>query len=731
MIIYPYETEPFLYTFESCINLETFLFPILNVEKDGNYLNLPCSFDIETSRCKMGENQYLSTMYIWQVSLGGLVIYGRTWNEFIHLLHELKRIFDLTNNQRLIFYVHNLSFEFSFIKNQLNFTNNVFAESQREIYYCYDSEHSIEFRCSLKLSGGYSLENVGKLLIKKYPVEKLVGALDYELYRSSNTQLTDVELKYCFNDVLVVTSYIQEKIEQDGGISYIPLTNTGYVRRYVSSSVFSKEPFYYRLLMKDLTIDEQEYSMLKAAFQGGFVHLNAFYSSEIIPEVASNDFKSSYPAEMVLNDRFPMEKVEYHEFILSLSQFETLCEKYCCLFEIHLENVQATELYETPLPGCNGKVKTMDAKLNNGKIVYAKEYIATFTDVDYKILCKYYTFTSIKITKLYCYRPSRLPTPFVEAILSLYEAKTTLDGVEGREIEYMVSKNMLNATFGAAVTDIVRYTLIYTDGKFEKDLEPVANQLAKYNKKYYRFLSYAWGVWITAHCRYKLLNFIEQLGMDYIYCDTDSIKHINHQEYEKLFADYNKEIYRKQLISSGYHEISIDKFRPKSPSGVIKSIGTFEYEGEYSLFKGIRAKTYCYEKDNFFNITISGLNKRKAVPYLISRIYPEIEQTILLKAYNGDKDSIKLLKSLKLDYIPVFDLIEDGLYIPSNYTGRLISSYHDFPYTIFANDYQGHYKLQHEKSGVSLIPSDYHMSLTKDFLDYISGLRSQYGPIEL
>ena len=727
MLIYPYETAPIEYNEGEIIDDIT---EILDVEQDRNYLNLPASFDIETSRFHLGGKEYLSTMYIWQISLGGIVFTGRTWNTFRTFLQKVSEAFELSDKRRLILYVHNLSFEFSFIKNQLNFVDNVFADSPREIFYCYCPDYSIEFRCSLKLSGGYSLENVSKKLIKKYPVEKLVGFLDYELYRSSTTPLTSNELAYCINDVLVVTSYIQEKIEQDGGISRIPLTNTGYVRKYISNSVFSQEPIYYRLLMKSLTVEEKEYSMLKAAFQGGFVHANAFYSSELLTDVASYDFKSSYPAEMVLNDRFPMEKVEYHEVILSLSELERLCNKYCCLFEIYLKDLQATELYETPLAGANGKVKISGAKLNNGKVVYAKEYIAVITDVDYEIIKKYYTFSELKVTQMYCYRADRLPTPFVEAILYLYEQKTTLDGIPEKAVEYMVSKNMLNASFGAAVTDIVRATLLYTDGGFKKEMEPVANQLANYNKKYYRFLSYAWGVWITAHSRYKLLNFIEQVGMDYIYCDTDSIKLLNRTDYDEIFTNYNNEIFTKQLISAGYHEININKFRPKNPKGVTKSIGTFEYEGEYSLFKAIRAKTYCYEKDNFFNITISGLNKKKAVPYLISKVYQDIDKSLLSKAYNDDKEAIKQLKQMKLDYIPVFNLIKDGLYIPANYTGRLISSYKDEPYVICNADYQGKFSIQKEKSGVSLIPSDYNMSLTADFLNYIEGIRGKYGQAE-
>ena len=60
--------------------------------------------------------------------------------------------------------------------------------------------------------------------------------MDYSLIRHSNTELTEKELGYCINDVLVVVAYIQETIEREGNITKIPLTKTGYVRNYTRNN---------------------------------------------------------------------------------------------------------------------------------------------------------------------------------------------------------------------------------------------------------------------------------------------------------------------------------------------------------------------------------------------------------------------------------------------------------------------------------------------------------------
>ncbi|MBD4491552.1 hypothetical protein GUG78_06620, partial [Xanthomonas citri pv. citri] len=67
---------------------------------------------------------------------------------------------------------------------------------------------------------------------------KLVGDLDYSLLRHSKTPLTQKEIGYCLNDIKVVMCYIQELIEQYKNITHLPITKTGFVRKYCRSVCF-------------------------------------------------------------------------------------------------------------------------------------------------------------------------------------------------------------------------------------------------------------------------------------------------------------------------------------------------------------------------------------------------------------------------------------------------------------------------------------------------------------
>ena len=202
----------------------------------------------------------------------------------------------LGDNIFLPIYVHNLAYEFQFIKDRFVW-QKVFALDTRKVNYCR-TDSGIEFRCSYQLSG-YNLATLGKNL-QKYKVSKMEGDLDYSKLRTKDTKLTDTELGYCIHDVLVVMAYIQECIEQENGIQNIPLTKTGYVRRYVKRECLGTSKHRnerYRKFIHAMTLEPDEYLQLRRAFQGGFTHANVMHVGVTIKDVDSY----GYPKAVLSN----------------------------------------------------------------------------------------------------------------------------------------------------------------------------------------------------------------------------------------------------------------------------------------------------------------------------------------------------------------------------------------------------------------------------------------------
>lgn len=647
-----------------------------------SYINLPAAFDIETTSFfeKLDKR---STMYIWMMGISDYVFYGRTWNEWEDALKVIIDSFGLSAEKHLIIYAHSLGYEFQFIRKHLTW-ERVFATEPRKPLEAVTTS-GIVFRCSYMLSGE-SLDAVGK----KIGVEKKSGQMDYSLIRNSKTVLSSEEMEYCEFDILVVLAYITQQIKQNGGkITRIPLTKTGYVRNYCRRECLpanSGQWYRYRRLMNQLTITEEEYKLLHGAFQGGFTHANARKSHKVFNDVASYDFTSSYPGCMCL-EQFPMSK-GFRVDNISESQFNYYLKYFCCVFTITFYKIDERITADHPISA--SRCKRLRGEItDNGRIAYADELTLTITDVDYKIIKDFYSFEHYTIHTFYYYYRGYLPTPYIRAVLGLYKDKTELKGIKGREHDYMLSKELLNSCYGMMVTNIIRDEIVYDADEWYEQPVDIGKKLEIYNNSKKRFLSYAWGVWVTAYARYNLFTAIKNCAADYIYSDTDSIKLTNHEKYATYFEKYNTNIVMKIQKAAAHHRLDPELFMPKTAKGNIKIIGQWDFEGIYTRYKTLGAKRYMTEDAEGVNITVAGINKTTCVPYLVGK------------------------------YKNVFDAFNNELYIPPDYTGKNIHTYIDESQSGTVTDYQGHTAAYSEQSSIHLDSCDYHLSIAQTYINYL------------
>lgn len=652
------------------------------------YYNVSCAFDIETSSFKIN-NIKQATMYIWQFGIGNHIIIGRTWDEYKQLITQLKAMFYLNEKRVLIVYVHNLSYEFQFIKHQFNFID-VFSVDMRKPVYA-KTDGGILYKCSYILSG-YSLSKLADNLVS-HDVKKLVGDLDYSKIRNSITPLTDQELQYCINDIKVVIAYIDEQKQQYGNITKIPLTNTGRVRQYIRDVCYprddTKKYNEYKKLMSKLTLEPQEYTILKRAFMGGFTHANADYIGMVAEDVASYDFTSSYPTQMIAQ-QYPMSKGEYVGNV-SRETLEELCKYYCCVFDIKITNLVSKQVENIlSFSKCWG---VKNPVVNNGRLYSADELYTTITDIDYYSLKQFYDFDIVGVGNLYKYKRGYLPKPIIEAILKFYNDKTKLKSVVGMETEYQNSKGMLNACYGMIVTDIARDTITFENdwGTEPVDLEQVIKQ---YNKQKRRFLFYPWGIWVTAYARRALYSGILECENDYIYSDTDSVKIMNKQNHEQYFNDYNNAIVNKLYLTLDYYNIPHDLIEPCDINGNKHLLGVWDYEGTYDKFKTLGSKRYLTYKNNKYTLTVSGINKNLAVDYL----------------KNNTDD--------------VFKAFNDNMTIPQGYNGKNTHTYIDSPMDGMITDYLGNTCEYHELSGIHLEECEYTMGISNAFSQFLKTFKN-------
>lgn len=681
--------------------------PFITSNKKIKYANVPCAIDIETSSFyEDGEKR--GVMYAFVIGINGKCYIGRTYEELWMSLDRIVDYYQLSDKKRMVFYIHNLSFEFQWFRKWRNWIK-VFATDERVPLYALDDK-GIELRCSYQLSG-YSLANVGKNLTK-YKVEKMVGDLDYKLIRHSETPLSDKEMGYILNDGLVVMAYIQEEIENHyNNITLLELTKTGKVRKYARKMCLygdktSRYKYYrYHNIMKSLPITSiNEYEQLKRAFQGGFTHADSLQVGKVINNVHSFDFTSSYPAVMVM-EKYPIEKGELIQ-IKSKEDFERNMQLYCCIFDATFENIESSFVYDHPISisKCYSLEKYVS---DNGRLVSAEKISITLTEIDFDIIRHFYSWEHLRIKNFRRYRRQYLPRDFVLSILNLYQKKTTLKNVEDSIVEYNNSKEMLNSCYGMCVTDILRDEIEYDGDNWESVAINQEEEIQKYNDKKNRFLCYQWGVWVTAYARRNLFSAIYELKSDYIYSDTDSVKFVNLERHQDYFNRYNKMVDNKLKNAMEEQDIDIELTRPKTITGKTKVIGYWDYEECFEKFKTLGAKRYMIKSHKPINygteenpiwinysMTVSGVNKKYAIPYLYDKY--------------GDH---------------IMDEFKDGLIIPPQFTGKNIHTYIDDETSGIITDYRGYNLPYYEKSSIHLEESGYELSLSKEFIDYLLDIK--------
>lgn len=587
-------------------------------KKPKQYIYDFVSFDIETTTIESNDTAF-GFMYHWQACIGNMVITGRSWNEFFSFLDRVENLYKISYEKRLCIYVHNLGFEFQFLRDFLVDRYGeleIFATKSRQPIRV-TTKNGFEFRCSYKLTN----MTLNKATLNELGVThiKAVGDLDYRKIRTPETPLTDAEFGYCVSDVVSLYELIKCKMKNEyDNIETIPMTSTGYVRRDCRKAC--RKDTSYRPIFNKLTINKEVYTLLKESGRGGNTHANRYLSGRIWENVDSFDFVSDYPAMMMLY-KYPMSKFTPYGEIENITELEKLCASYACLFRLVLTDLRLKDniaMPYIPISKCTSYIKKADdsnieLRLDNGRVLSAPMVSITVTDIDYEIIKKQYAYKKIGVSDLHIAKYDYLPKPILDTVMKYFKDKTELkyqisvesdkEKKENLQYLYAKSKNRLNGIFGMCYTDPVHEKILVNEsGEWESETPDINEALDKFYKSRNSFLYYAWGVWITCHARKHLEELIKITGQEKtIYCDTDSSKAtgVNLEKIEQ----FNKNIIALCEERGSYYDCNGKRYY----------LGIAEKENKVPIqkFKTLGAKKYCYVDDSGLHITISGVSKQK------------------------------------------------------------------------------------------------------------------------
>lgn len=638
-------------------------------------------YDVETTTTDTFDGPR-AAVYSHAVTLANMqechVYLMRKWEDYLAFLDRVREYYGLNEYNRLIIWVANLSFEFSFIQRRLTW-DRIFA---KEMYNpLLASSGGLEFRECLTISGG-SLETLAKDYCY---TQKLKGDLDYRKLRNTDTVLTDQELQYIINDVVILAEYSKYLFKTIiRPKRYVPMTRTGILNREVHDTFHDMakaygagaEKVYTEYVQKCFPDEKTYFQWFSYLFRGGYVHANALYSNidlngqDGIKKARMKDITSSYPATMLKGyvPRGPFKDAEWDPDLL---------KSKCCIIYAKFYNIRIITHHS--IESKNKIINYSGATWDNGRMIKADYIEVCLTELDYDIYEHFMEWDTMEVYRFQIADRGTLPSFLLSNLIEAYAKKTELKlSGKNNTPEYAVQKSAVNTFYGLQVKRIRVKSIEWTseggwntkdnDGAFERERKKALMLPAS-------------GIWITAGSRHDLLMQTWRLihaGVQVYYMDTDSIKYGENPKAEKIFKKYNAYV-RKRIRNRGYTD------------PVFAGLGEFDDEthGKAVRMKTLGAKRYIYtDPEKGVKATVAGM----------------------------PKSSVKMLGETEDDIYDEFST--SGFSLDMEDSGKLRPVYAEEPYDIYING-----EWMHEESGCALVGVPFSMHLKDDYIDLIGKMQ--------
>ena len=577
--------------------------------KHVEYIDVTCTFDIETTNSD--EDGFA---YSFQTCIGGLVIVPRYFEDWAELIETLCDKWRVTEKRKLIIYVHNLGYEFTYLIQLLTLRwgdcKALYTKSRKPL--TLEFSNGIEFRDSLKL-----FQKSLARATEGCKHEKLKGDLDYTVYRTPDTPLDDNEFAYCVNDVLGLYEAIERMKKEHGfNAATLPLSNTALVKQEVNKTVNKDKGF--DPIRKALTLTKSQTYLAYKAMAGGDTHGARWKAGYTFTNCNSYDFKSAHPSQQLLW-KFPSgQPIDIPENTPEEDMNGIIDNGMGWVGQVAVSGLHIKD--ECPDP-CLSVSKCINTEVitdsDNGRVLDTDGTLIFFCDSnDWQRIRDGYEYEEMTALDSFAFRLSYLPDSFRMAIFEKFKIKETMKGSP----EYMFSKICVNTIYGATAQKQIRdeytadigETIDFEKLGWEKNLEDMDDkdvEKAQNKKNTFPFL---WGLWTASLTRLKLWRLLKIVGWDkVIYWDTDSCKF----EGEKVPAveEYNREI-QEQCKKRG---VVVDKGNGKK---VYIGVAEDEHPNAkfgYKEFRFLHAKCYAARTyEGKLESTIAGVGKKEGVAAL-------------------------------------------------------------------------------------------------------------------
>lgn len=274
-----------------------------------SYCDTPVFLDCETSwnHDDINPKCWIVSIQVW---FDGYYHLFRKPEELMQWYLERIEKMHLDENRRLITYIHNASYDLSYLGSYIQkylpgkeLRKGIYDGEHKIIYY---EQPPLEFKCTYLLSSS-TLAKWSKDMNTEH--QKQIGLYDYEKILYQDSDLSAEEMDYDKYDVLVMQEAFDKQLKvHDDIITTVPLTSTGYPRRKLRKACNTED--YRNKYFLGNQIDVHTLLFALHSYAGGYTHNNRWLKSTVLKvsdlkekygedvKIGHGDFRSHYPTQL-------------------------------------------------------------------------------------------------------------------------------------------------------------------------------------------------------------------------------------------------------------------------------------------------------------------------------------------------------------------------------------------------------------------------------------------------
>lgn len=338
---------------------------------------------------------------------------------------------------------------------------------------------------------------------------KLEGTYDYTKERYVEADFSDTDKLYCEADIrgfAIGLHRIKEQFMDYFDMDILSsLTAGSFAMKFAKNKMIDNLNFENEEDLEDLFDTRNPFP--REFISGGRTYVNPENKAKIFNGISKIDSNSAYPASMV-NRKHPLG--DFVKFKCDEELLKTLLEEHPNAY-VFARLVDGFVYY-------NDKFSPITVK-KDGACLYPN--FATSED---NVYLDDYTLRDEKLSmkgqfEVYVFKQTTLDIPVFEYMREIYELKNKFKK-EGKKGLELAVKIILNSTFGKFLQrdEIPEYDF------FEGVIKRVKDGALNVNKEFFAWYIYPpMGASITASVRHELCTYMNSMGENFIYCDTDSL----------------------------------------------------------------------------------------------------------------------------------------------------------------------------------------------------------------